>query len=619
MSEIKYRSDIDGLRAVAIIPVVFFHVGYEFFKGGYVGVDVFFVISGYLITTILLNSMNNGTYSLLEFYERRIRRIIPTLICVMVFILVASPFFLTPDNYYFLPKEIIGTLLFSSNIVSWLKSDYFSNNSEQRPLLHTWSLGIEEQFYIIFPVLIILTFKYFKKHLKHILLITTIISFALSAYFTSSHISGAFYMLPTRYWELSFGALIAAGFFVKPKSKPLNETLSIIGVILITYSITSFTSSDIFPGYIAIVPVLGATLLILSAEETLIGNVLSSKPLVLIGSISYSLYLWHWPLIVFSRDKYIINTHLGNFGVIALSFLLAWLSTKFIESKFRNKTKYTRKKIFTYAIYSYLVIFFISILVLTLKGWPKRLSDGQLDVLKSAHDYSPTRVKCHFNKGIPDPSSYCILGDEMKTTNTIVWGDSHGAEISNSLSKYSRLYAVTYSACPPAIGYNPDDRPECLTHNKNVITFILNKKNIKTVILAANYNLYDKNNKSNEFYNDFQKTISLLLKSGKRVLVLDQIPSPGVDIPNTLANSRVLINKTFKYNSKSFDKVKLAPNAQVFHYEKNLCSELVCNMIYKGYPISFDDNHLSMHTANSLAQVIQNQLINSVEVIDLSQ
>ncbi|EMF4361204.1 acyltransferase [Klebsiella pneumoniae] len=163
MSNLKYRADIDGLRAVAILPVLLFHVGYNWFSGGYVGVDVFFVISGYLITSILVNDIKNNTYSILDFYERRIRRIVPALVFVIAFIIVASPFFLPPENYSFLPKEIIGTLLFISNIVSYLKSGYFSTDAEQRPLLHTWSLGIEEQFYIISPVILFIAFKYLKE------------------------------------------------------------------------------------------------------------------------------------------------------------------------------------------------------------------------------------------------------------------------------------------------------------------------------------------------------------------------------------------------------------------------------------------------------------------------
>lgn len=272
MSSIKYRKEIDGLRAVAILPVLLFHVGYSVFSGGFVGVDVFFVISGYLITKILLDDMHNGKYSLLTFYERRIRRIVPALACVIIFVLMASPFFLPPDNYSFLPKEIIGTLLFSSNIISFLKSGYFSTDAEQRPLLHTWSLGIEEQFYIISPIVLFIAFKYFRTNMKIIIIIFTILSFLMSIFLSKNNPTSSFYLLHTRYWELSFGALAAIGVFKKSEGKIQREILSAFGLFLILFAVFTFTSRTIFPGYSAILPVFGATLVILNSQNTLIGN-----------------------------------------------------------------------------------------------------------------------------------------------------------------------------------------------------------------------------------------------------------------------------------------------------------------------------------------------------------
>ncbi|MGX2735935.1 acyltransferase family protein [Escherichia coli] len=410
MSNIKYRKDIDGLRAVAILPVLLFHVGYSGFSGGYVGVDIFFVISGYLITKILINDINNGTYSLLTFYERRIRRIIPALTCVILFVLIASPLFLAPDNYSFLPKEIIGTLLFASNIVSFLKSGYFSTDAEQRPLLHTWSLGIEEQFYIISPIVLFLSFKYFKSRVGLILSLFAIVSFAFSVILTKNHPTASFYLIPTRYWELSFGALAAAGVFKKAKGRRQNEVLSILGLLLILFSIFTFTSKTVFPGYAALLPVLGATLIILNAEDTLVGKMLALKPLVFIGVISYSLYLWHWPLVVFSHDKYIIDLNLSREMLVVLSILIAWFSTRFIEAPFRNKQSYDRTRIFKYSSVAYSLLFLTSLAIWPLKGWTDRLSDEKAYILSSTKDYSPVRDKCHFSSGVPETTQYCILG-----------------------------------------------------------------------------------------------------------------------------------------------------------------------------------------------------------------
>lgn len=601
MSSIKYRKDIDGLRAIAILPVLLFHVGYSWFSGGYVGVDIFFVISGYLITKILINDINNGTYSLLTFYERRIRRIIPALTCVILFVLVASPFFLAPDNYSFLPKEIIGTLLFASNIVSFLKSGYFSTDAEQRPLLHTWSLGIEEQFYIISPIVLYLAFKYFRSRVGLILVIFTIVSFVLSVIFTKNHPTASFYLLHTRYWELSFGALAAAGVIKKAKKQYQNEALSVLGLLLILFAIFTFSSKTVFPGYTALLPVVGATLIILNAENTIIGKMLSLKPFVFIGVISYSLYLWHWPLVVFSHDKYIIDLNLSREMLVAISVLIAWFSTRFIEAPFRDKQAYDRTKIFKHSGVAYSLLFLASFAIWPLKGWSERLSDEKAYILSSTKDYSPVRDKCHFSSGVPETNQYCILGVKDGDPKLFVWGDSHGAEMSYALSKLTGIYTATYSACPPVVGFTSTERPECQMHNTRVLNFILSNENIKDVVLSANYSKYEGDERYSGFINGFENTVKKLTDAGKVVTVLDQIPAPGVNIPNDLANVNVVVNKTFKYNDVTFKKIHLESGINVFHFENYLCVSNDCGMMFENHPISFDDNHLSLTVAKIMA------------------
>jgi peptidoglycan/LPS O-acetylase OafA/YrhL len=608
MSSIKYRKEIDGLRAVAILPVLLFHVGYSVFSGGFVGVDVFFVISGYLITKILLDDMHNGKYSLLTFYERRIRRIVPALACVIIFVLMASPFFLPPDNYSFLPKEIIGTLLFSSNIISFLKSGYFSTDAEQRPLLHTWSLGIEEQFYIISPIVLFIAFKYFRTNMKIIIIIFTILSFLMSIFLSKNNPTSSFYLLHTRYWELSFGALAAIGVFKKSEGKIQREILSAFGLFLILFAVFTFTSKTIFPGYSAILPVFGATLVILNSQNTLIGKFLSLRPMVFIGVISYSLYLWHWPLVVFSHDKYIIDLHLSREMLVVLSILIAWFSTRFIEAPFRDKAAYDRVKIFKLSSYAYAFLFLSSIVVWPLKGWSERLSNEKAYILSATKDYSPVRDKCHFSSGVPSPDKYCVLGGGNKRAELFVWGDSHGAEISYALSNLIGLYTATYSACPPSIGFTSVERPECKTHNKEVLNFILNDKNIKTVVLAANYNKYEGDERYLNFVNGFKDTIYELKKARKHIIVLDQIPTPGINVPNDLANADVVINKKFAYHNEVFKRIQLDKDVSIFRYEDYLCDHNICSMIYDKHPISFDDNHLSLSVARLMAIHIKKEI-----------
>jgi peptidoglycan/LPS O-acetylase OafA/YrhL len=604
MSSIKYRKDIDGLRALAIIPVLLYHVGYSSFSGGYVGVDVFFVISGFLITKILMSDMNNGTYSLITFYERRIRRILPALTCVIIFVLCASPFFLAPDQYSFLGKEVVGTLLFSSNIVSFLKSGYFSTDAEQRPLLHTWSLGVEEQFYIVIPVILYFSFKYFREKINIILVILALISFLLSVMLTKIHPTSSFYLLHTRFWELCFGSLVAVGVIKPAATRYYREVLSAGGVMLILLATFTFTSKMVFPGFLAIIPVLGTALIILNAENTIAGKVLSLKPFVFIGLISYSLYLWHWPLIVFTRDKYIIDLSLSKEWLVIMSVLIAWFSTRFIESPFRNKKIYTRNKVFKQSAIAYSLLFIISMSILPLNGWTTRLDAGKAEILLATKDYSPARERCHFTDGVPLSERYCLLGTGKINPDLFVWGDSHLAEISYALSEHEPLYAATYSACPPVLDFISTERPSCHEHNKKVMEFILNSKDIKNVIISANYKKYEADDRYSGFLSGFNKTIEKLKNAGKKVIVLGQVPVAGVNVPYSLANEVRIINKTFIYDDSTFKKLKLDKNIIVFHFDDYLCKNGICSMLYEQHPISFDDNHLSLSVAKKMANYI---------------
>lgn len=453
-----------------------------------------------------------------------------------------------------------------------------------------------------------LVLKYYKNWLGSIVSVITIVSFILCLHLTKNHPSFSFYLLPTRYWELSFGALAAIGVIKKPNNKILIEVLSFIGLFLIAYSVFTFNAETIFPGYMALIPVLGATLLIVNAESTVVGRFLSLKPIVFIGLISYSLYLWHWPLIVFSKDKYIIDMSLSKEVVVVISIFLAWISTKYIEAPFRSKSKYTQRKIFKHSILMYSIVFALSMIMLPLNGWSNRLSKEKQNILYAVNDFSPIREHCHFNGGLPTIDKYCELRNRNNNTQVVLWGDSHGAEIGYSLSKMINLYAITYSACPPALGYFSPDRPQCLPHNKNVLNFILNNKSIKTVVLAANYNLYYKSHDANAFAKDFKSTITTLVESGRDVLILDQIPNPGVNVPHYLTNTSTVKNETFEYDGSNFEKLNLNESLKVFHYEKYMCDNNLCSMIYNGEPISFDDNHLSLQASKYISGYVYNEI-----------
>ena len=322
----KYRTEIDGLRALAVVPVILFHAGFELFGGGYVGVDVFFVISGYLITMILIEDIGNKRFSIVSFYERRARRILPALYTVAITTAIASSAILYPEHLVSFAKSLVSAPLFLANFYFWSERGYFEVTSELKPLIHLWSLAIEEQFYIIFP-LILLFFNKFKKTFYSLLALGFILSLGASYYVTKIHFATAFYFPFTRAWELLAGSLAALILHKNlVKLKVYNaEIIASFGLILIIYSIFSFDRSTIFPGIYALIPVVGTFLFIISASSSFyLKKLFSLKPIVFLGLLSFSLYLWHQPIFSLSRHLTLFN---GNFiEILLLTLLLSYLT-----------------------------------------------------------------------------------------------------------------------------------------------------------------------------------------------------------------------------------------------------------------------------------------------------
>lgn len=304
MSPIKYRRDIDGLRTLAVLPVVFNHAGIPGFPGGFVGVDIFFVISGFLISGILAREVEESRYSVVRFYERRARRILPALFAVIAVTLIIGCFILTPMQFDGLGKSVATTLLFVSNLWFWYSAgDYFGPGVELEPLLHTWSLAVEEQFYFLYPLLLWALSGFSRKTLVLAVGSLSLLSLALSIYATPSHPTFSFYLLPTRIWELGAGALLALGVFPTSRQRWVSELAGVLGLGLIVGAILLVDDQTPFPGLSAVAPVAGAVLLIIAGfgPGSTASRLLSLSPLVGIGLISYSLYLWHWPIIVAAR------------------------------------------------------------------------------------------------------------------------------------------------------------------------------------------------------------------------------------------------------------------------------------------------------------------------------
>jgi peptidoglycan/LPS O-acetylase OafA/YrhL len=345
----KYRPEIDGLRALAVIPVILFHVGYTAFSGGYVGVDIFFVISGYLITSIIIGDLEKGQFSIARFYERRARRILPALFVVLVVTSVMAWFVLAQRDFLEYGRSVAAVSAFASNILFISESNYFATAAELKPLLHTWSLAVEEQFYIFFPLLLMVLWRFGWRVVLVVVLIVFAISFGLAYLGVRKMPTAAFFMLPTRAWELMIGSLCA---FWLHRARPLADgrladLLGLVGIAMIVVSVALYTPQTPFPSTYALLPCGGAALIILFAHPTgWAGRLLSHRVPLGIGLISYSAYLWHQPLIVFWRYTTFEMSETDRVVILGLSMGLAYLSWRFIEAPFRDGRFLSRARIF---------------------------------------------------------------------------------------------------------------------------------------------------------------------------------------------------------------------------------------------------------------------------------
>lgn len=336
----KYRADVDGLRALAVLPVIAYHMGIGGIPGGFTGVDIFFVISGYLICGIIFNSAMAGNFSYLDFYKRRCLRILPPLFVVLLATLIFGYYHLLPAQFTDLSNSALAALLSASNIFFWKTTGYFDGPADLKPLLHTWSLAVEEQFYILFPIVLLLVIRLFRHRTTQVMLLVIAGSLLLSVYGVTRKPTFTFYMLPTRAWEMALGGIIAiAGLEAKTArySTNLKHVMSLAGLGLILFGFLWLDTTMPFPAWNALYPCLGSFLIILAGQQSVVSRLLALKPVVYIGMISYCLYLWHWPIIVYARMFFNFEPGVRELVILALTFTLAVASRYLIEIPFRYR------------------------------------------------------------------------------------------------------------------------------------------------------------------------------------------------------------------------------------------------------------------------------------------
>jgi len=458
----QYRSEIDGLRALALIPVIFFHAGFEVFSGGFVGVDVFFVISGYLITSILIEDLENKRFSILYFYERRARRILPALFLVILICIPFAFFLMTPYQIKDFSQSLIAVSLFASNIFFQRKNDYFSPNAEEAPLIHTWSLAVEEQYYLLFPIFLIIAWRYKRNKIFWIIILLAIISLLISELRSNSSETANFYMTTSRAWELFAGSISA--FIFQKKGLQKNNTFALLGLAMIMFSIFAYNEKTPFPSAYTLLPVLGTVIIVLYATTgTLVAKLLSTKAFVGIGLISYSAYLWHQPIFAFARIESIDSPSFTLMVILSFaSIVFAYISWRYIEKPFRNKKIITQRKIFNYAIFG--IIFLICIGLAGYYNFEKveafwlrnqtELTKKTYHLMNDAKNQSPVssinrlydNQNCRFNLlNINNASENRIIDCFRKYgPGILVFGDSHATNLYQSIVKNSENQNINF-------------------------------------------------------------------------------------------------------------------------------------------------------------------------------
>ncbi|MCP1471649.1 peptidoglycan/LPS O-acetylase OafA/YrhL [Sphingobium sp. OAS761] len=609
---IRHRRDIDGLRALAILPVLLFHAHVPGFSGGYVGVDIFFVISGYLITGIVAREVDEGRFSLFHFYERRFRRIIPALTLMMVAVLGLAAWLYLPGDLEGVPRSALAASLFASNLWFFTDTGYFAGGADVKPLLHTWSLAVEEQYYIGFPVALMLLARFAPRWRLATVGAAAAASLTLCALMARDGSGFAFYLLPTRAWELFAGALLALGAAPAVKMRWLAETLSWAGIAAITAAVICYDSTTFFPGAAAMLPVAGAAVLIHGAPGTSAGRLLSCRPMVAVGLLSYSLYLWHWPLIVFT--EYATDAPLAGstrIMVIVASFIAAWLSWRYVERPFRDPGRVSRQRVFQGTAAAVLILSALSGALMQAGGWPSRFSPEVLALAAGRNDISPDRKRCHdsFMRG----AAPCVLGADVPP-DAMLWGDSHGVEMAHALAGVARaegrsLIERTTSSCPPVLGYQAKD-PRCAAANRAAFAALRADPHIRRVYLAAFWANGDFDDRA--FVDRLGATVAAIRATGRQVTIIGPVPPQPFDVPRRLAHlaragrldqargvERATVEARTGHLRTLFARWRTR-GVRVIDPMATLCRERYCAILRDGRPLYFDSHHLSMAGARAV-------------------
>lgn len=625
----QYRREIDGLRAIAVVPVILFHAQFSIFSGGYVGVDVFFVISGYLITSILISELEQGNFSIVRFYERRARRILPALFAVMFACLPFAYMWMLPAQLRDFAQSLVAVVFFASNILFWRQDGYFAAAAELQPLLHTWSLAVEEQYYLLFPIFLSWVWRFGRNRVLWSVIAVAAVSLLLAEWAWRNMPSANFYLVPTRAWELLAGSICA--FMAVGKPQRSSNLLSAVGLGLIVFAMFAYDEGTPFPSVYALVPVLGTALIILfAAQGTWVARLLSLRAFVGIGLISYSAYLWHQPLFAFARLRSLTEpSQTLMAALVVASLLLAWATWYWVEQAFRkrgNPLLMTRRGIFYGCGVSSISILLLSVILLKTPGY-----------IESSHPEKFSYASIPKHSGFTD----CIGFEKIQTGDAIcrkygsgkriavVWGDSHADALASAVHSVDNwsIFLISHAGCPPVSGVwrrdSVGNAENCEAENTtgDYLNYIMQLEP-EAVFLTARWTMYMRgwqrlgrlqspthfvadaftgredtaDSSAKALLNNLDRTIEFLSQKS-RVFVVSQVP----DLNQWGERDRIL------RSSVPFEQIKLWHTQETSMFKNLLsgksldiiwglelfCKTAVCATRDAGLPLYSDDNHLS--------------------------
>jgi peptidoglycan/LPS O-acetylase OafA/YrhL len=643
-----HRRDIDGLRAVAVLAIILFHADLPGFSGGYVGVDIFFVISGYLIGGLLLRDLAGQRFSIAGFYARRARRILPALVVLLAATTAVAALLLLSWDFNLYGQSLRASATFTANLHFWLTTSYFDNNADTKPLLHIWSLAVEEQFYLALPLVMLLAWRLAKPWLTVLVAALAVLSLLHAQLLLASGGTGAFYLPTPRAWEFLAGTAMALPVAQALQPGRLAEALALVAIAAIIFVVVFYDEATPFPGLGALPPVIGAAILVHpAASGTRVGRMLGWRPLAVVGLMSYSLYLWHWPIMAFWR-----YTHRGELGLegaalsLVLTALLGALSWRYVERPFRQPWFSRPALVLPVSLVALVPLVVIATLIVDRFGYPERLPEEVGRIEAARGDVDPRRDECLQKSLAPIPGPMCRFGEEGAPVRIAVIGDSFGAALLPAFDAIAKERGVAGAAalregCFPLLDVKPLYMA-CRNMIRDAVDRVAAMKDVETVVLAARFAAAAESSRFGVMrwtrfitddatrepgFEDARRVFrdglerSLAALAGKRVVIVYGIPEQPVNVPVEAALDRMLgrdapFAVTFDayrarnaFTDAAMAEIGGGAGAVLIDLGTVLCpGPDRCRVMEDGHPLYSDDNHLSLTGALSLVPFIDSRM-----------